>query len=269
MESYLFQFYCLPIFFPVICYHSIFVGHIFWHSGGFAKKMLLRQAAHFAVILTRSRLHYSPVGQIWYLTNLSSSRKEGLNLFFPFDCHGDHRRDTWYLESVVIIFYFQFSILSGRDRRTRIQHLDGRRTEPAKPLVLSALRCSPRSISDSCNTWSASSLFFVFVRPTWPRKMPLRCPRMYFKQHVCHVIFRIKGIYILGDRFTSTLRLGDRVLVKPEINRHARGGVALSVHLPGSPDTVVGRMEAFTIWSSRTLHFPGRVSTYQLVGCLI
>ena len=121
--------------------------------------MLLRQAAHFAVISTRSRLHYSSVGQIWYLTDLSSSRKEGLKLVFSFDCHGDHHGDAWRLESVVIIFYFQFSLLNGRDRRARIQHLDGTRTEPAKPLVLSALRCSPRSISDSCNTWSASSLF--------------------------------------------------------------------------------------------------------------
>ncbi len=65
----------------------------------------------------------------------------------------------------------------------------------------------------------------------------------YFQQHVCYVVFPIKGIYILGDRFSSTLHLGDRFRVKPERNAHARGGIALTVHLPGSSD-VVGRVAA-------------------------
>ncbi len=62
-----------------------------------------------------------------------------------------------------------------------------------------------------------------------------------FEQTVCKLIMPVRGISILGDRFSSTLSIGDHVLVKVEENRHAKGGFALSVHRSPSAE-VVGRI---------------------------
>ena len=46
---------------------------------------------------------------------------------------------------------------------------------------------------------------------------------------------------MLGEKFCSSVSVGDRVVVRVEANRHAQGGFALSVHKEGTAD-VAGRI---------------------------
>ena len=57
-----------------------------------------------------------------------------------------------------------------------------------------------------------------------------------FRLTVCRLIFPVRGVCVLGEKFYSSVSVGDRVVVRVEANWHAHSGFALSVHKEGTAD---------------------------------
>ena len=74
---------------------------------------------------------------------------------------------------------------------------------------------------------------------------------------------------MLGEKFYSSVSVGDRVVVRVEANRHAQGRFALSVHKEGTADVAgrIGKEVSELLSPLKKSNSDGQLANWPMLHC--